>query len=62
MTPLRILRILLALVLLLAGGAVMAFGGMTVMYSDPLATSLIVFAIGLVLLGVAVWLMRKRSA
>jgi hypothetical protein len=61
-TPLRILRILLALVLLLAGGAVTAFGVVTVMYSDPLVTSLIIFAIGLVLLGAGVWLMRRRSA
>jgi heme A synthase len=60
MTPLRILRVLLALVLLLAGGAVTAFGVMTVMYSDPLMTSVVVFAIGLLLLGTAVWLMRRR--
>jgi len=56
MTP---LRILLALALLLAGGAVMAFGVMTVMYSDPVVTSALVLAIGLVLLGAAVWLMRR---
>jgi hypothetical protein len=61
MTPLRILRLLLTLLLLLAGGAVTAFGVVTVMYSDPLVTSLIVFAIGLMLLGAAVWLTRKRS-
>jgi hypothetical protein len=59
MTPLRILRILLALVLLLAGGAVTAFGVMTVMYSDPALTSVVVFAVGLLLLGAAVWLMRR---
>ncbi|HEX8675094.1 MAG TPA: hypothetical protein VF710_24555 [Longimicrobium sp.] len=62
MTPLRILRILLALVLLLAGGAVVAFGVMTVMYSDPVVTSALVLAIGLLLLGSGAWLMRRRSA
>jgi heme A synthase len=61
-TPLRILRILLALVLLLAGGAVVAFGVMTVMYSDPVVTSALVLAIGLLLLGSGAWLMRRRSA
>jgi len=60
MTPLRILRILLGFVLLLVGGAVTAFGVVTVMYSDPLVTSLVIFAIGLVLLGSAVWLLRRR--
>jgi hypothetical protein len=59
MTPLRILRILLALVLLLAGGAVTGFGVMTVMYSDPALTSVVVFAVGLLLLRAAVWLMRR---
>ncbi len=59
MTP---LRILLALVLLLAGGAVTAFGVMTVMYSDPVVTSVVVLAIGVLMLGAAVWLMRKRRA
>jgi heme A synthase len=57
-----ILRILIAIVLLLAGGAVVAFGVMTVMYSDPVVTSALVLAIGLLLLGAGVWLMRKRSA
>jgi len=62
MTPLRILRLLIALVLLLAGGAVTAFGVVTVMYGDPLVTSAIIFAIGLTLLGAAVWVMRRRRA
>ena len=59
MTALRILRLLFALVLLLVGGAVTAFGVMTVMYSDPLLTSVVVFAVGLLLLGAGVWLMRR---
>jgi heme A synthase len=59
MTP---LRILLALVLLVIGGAVLAFGVMTVMYGDPIVTSALVLAIGLLLLGAGVWLMRRRSA
>jgi hypothetical protein len=46
-------------VLLLAGGAVTAFGVMTVMYSDPIMTSVVVFAIGGLLLGAGVWLMRR---
>jgi hypothetical protein len=59
MTALRILRLLFALVLLLVGGAVTAFGVMTAMYSDPLLTSVVVFAVGLLLLGAGVWLMRR---
>jgi hypothetical protein len=58
MTPLRIVRLLLGLVLLVTGGAVVAFGVMTVMYSDPVMTSVIVFGIGVVLMGAGVWLMR----
>jgi hypothetical protein len=58
MTPLRILRTLLALVLLVIGGAVVAFGVMTVMYSDPVMTSVVVFSVGMLLLGAGVWLMR----
>jgi heme A synthase len=60
MNPFAIARILLALVLLLAGLAVAAFGVMTVMYSDPVVTSVVVFAIGLLLLGAGAWLMRRR--
>ena len=60
MTPLRILRILLALVLLVIGGAVMAFGAMTLMYRDPPATTAVVLAIALLLLGASVRLMRRR--
>ncbi len=59
MTPLRILRLLLALVLLLAGGAVTAFGVMTLLYRDPLVTSAVVLTVGLLLMGAAVWLMGR---
>ena len=59
LNPFAIARLLLALVLLLAGGAVTAFGVMTVMYSDPVVTSVVVCAVGVLLLGAAVWLMRS---
>ncbi len=51
----RVLRSLAALVLFLAGGAVTAFGVVTVTYRDPLRTSLIILSVGLLLCAVALW-------
>ena len=54
------LRILLALVLALLGAALVAAGGMTLYFSDPFKTTLVLMGAGAVLLGAAAWLFRRR--
>ena len=54
------MRILLALILLAAGLLLTAAGAMTIYFSDPLKTTLVLLGAGTLLLGAAGWLARKR--
>jgi hypothetical protein len=56
----RLLRILFALVLALLGVTLLAAGAMTVYFSDPLKTTLVLTGLGAGLLGAAAWVFRRR--
>ena len=53
------LRLLAAAMLLIVGAAITAFGVITVMYGDPLLTTLIVLGVGLLLVAGAVLICRR---
>ena len=54
-----ILRLFFAAILLVLGGVVTAFGVITAVYRDPLATTAIILGAGLLLLAGAAWMARR---
>jgi hypothetical protein len=54
------MRIVLALLLATAGLVLAAAAAMTVYFRDPLRTTLVLLGAGVLLLGAAGWLARRR--
>jgi heme A synthase len=54
-----ILRLLVAGILLALGALLMAFGVMTALYGDPLATTLVILIVALLFVSSAVWAWRR---